>query len=118
MRAIFNFCDTEGDAAQRLGIVAVQLDNIHPGPLTVGENELCVFIRIQLNDALCCIDHITCTTLFGDHIGTGRQLAQVNLAAFISGKLFGSIVSGNCLDLKDSVGDDLGGIKTVYFHKT
>ena len=114
--AILDFCNTEGDASQT-GTVRTELDDLNGGLDGIGEHKLCIFIGVQLNDALCLINHIAGAGLLRYHISTGRQLAQVDFAIFVCGKLFGAVITGNGLDFKDSIGNDLAGVIAVHLHQ-
>ena len=114
--AILDFCNTEGDASQT-GAVRTELDDLNRRLDGIGEHKLCIFIGVQLNDALCLINDIAGAGLLRYHISTGRQFAQVDFAVFVCGKLFGAVITGNGLDFKDSVGNDLAGVITVHLHQ-
>ena len=114
--AVLDFGDAEGDASQS-GTVRTELDDLNGGLDGIGEHKLCIFIGVQLNDALCLINHIAGAGLLRYHISTSRQLAQVDLAIFVCGELFGAVITGNGLDFKDSIGNDLAGVVAVHLHQ-
>ena len=114
--AVLDFCNTEGDASQT-GAVRTKLDDFNGGLNGIGEHKLCIFIGVQLNDALCLINDIAGAGLLRYHISTGRQLTQVDFAVFVCGELFGAVITGDGLDFKDSVGNDLAGVIAVHLHQ-
>ena len=117
MCPILDFCNPESHTLQRRTI-GTELDDLQRGFDAVGEYELGVLVGVQLNDALGFINDIAWAGQFRYHIGAGRELAQVDLAVFIGTELFGAVVTGNGLNLKQDIGDDLGGIGAVNLHQT
>ena len=118
MRTVLDFCNPEGNAAERGGIIAVQLHKGKGGALGIGENKLGRLIGVKLNDALCLVNDITGALLFGHNIGTHRQLAQVDFTVLIGGKLLGAVAAVHSLDLKDSIGNALSGICGIHLDQT
>ena len=117
MCTIFDLGDTEGHAFQSRTIGA-ELDDLQGGLDTVGEHELGILVGVQLNNALRFINDIARAEQFRYHIGTRRELAQVDLTVFIGSELFGTVVTRNGFNLKQDIGDDFRGIGTVHLHQS
>ena len=113
VRAVLNLGDPEGDASQP-GAVAAQFDELKRRLDVIGEYELGVLIGFQLNDALGFIDHIAITGFFSYYIRAGGEHGEVDLSVFIRPKLLRAVGPFHRLDLKNCVGDDLGGIVGIH----
>ena len=117
MCSIFDLCNPEGYALQSRAIGA-ELDQLQRGLDAVGENKLGILVGVQLNDALGFVDDVARAGQFSYHIGAGRELAQVDLAVFVSSEFLGAVVASDRLDLKQHVWNDLGGVGAVNLHQT
>ena len=116
MCPVFDFRNSEGDALQRRTVRA-ELDELQGGLDGIGENKLGILVGVQLNDALGLINDIALTGFLRDHISACGKLAQVDLTIFIGSELLGAIITGYGFDLKDRIGNDLGGIGAIHLHK-
>ena len=110
---IFDLGDTEGNIFQP-GAVRAGLDDLERGLDGVGKHELSVLVGVKLDNTLCLVDDVALTGFFRDHIRAGGQLAQVDLAVFVGGKLLGAVAAVYGLDLKDGVGNDTAGIGGIH----
>ena len=116
VRAVLNLGDPEGDASQP-GAVAAQLDELERGVDVIGENELGIFIGLQLNDTLGLVDHIAVAGFFSHYIGARGEHGKVDFSIFVRPELLGSIGPLHRFDLEYSVGDDLGGVVGIHLHQ-
>ena len=114
--AILDLADTEGHPFQRRSI-RTELYNLQRRLDAVGEHKLSVLIGIQLNNSLCLVDNIAGTAQFRHYISTRRKRTQIDLTVFISAEFLWAVISRNRLDLKQHIGDDLGGIGAVHLDK-
>ena len=83
----------------------------------VGKNELGVLIGLQLNDALGLVDDVAITGLFSYHIRPGREHGQVDFSVLVGPELLGAVGAFHGFDLKDRVGDHLGGVIRIHLHQ-
>ena len=111
--AILDLGDAESHPGQP-GAIAAQLDELQRGLDMIGENELGVFIGLQINDTLGLVDHIAIAGFFGHYIGAGGEHGKVDLSIFVRPELLGAIGPLHRFDLEYSVGDYLGGIVGIH----
>ena len=116
VRAVLDFGDSEGHPSQP-GAITAQLDELEGGLDVVGENELGVLIGLQLNDALGLVDDVAITGLFSYHIRPGREHGQVDFSVLVGPELLGAVGALHGFDLKDRVGDHLGGVIGIHLHQ-
>ena len=111
--AILDLGDAESHPGQP-GAIAAQFDELQRGLDMIGENELGVFIGLQINDTLGLVDHIAIAGFFGHYIGAGGEHGKVDLSIFVRPELLGAIGPLHRFDLEYSVGDYLGGIVGIH----
>ena len=114
--AILDLGDAERDPGQP-GAVAAQLDELERRFDVIGENELGIFIGLQLDDTLGLVDHIAVTGFFSHYIGARGEHGKVDFSIFVRPELLGSIGPLHRFDLEYSVGDDLGGVIGIHLHQ-
>ena len=107
--AILDLGDAERDTGQP-GAIAAQFDELQRGLDMIGENELGVFIGLQLDDTLGLVDHIAIAGFFSHYIGARGEHGKVDLSIFVRPELLGAIGPLHRFDLEYSVWDDLGGV--------
>ena len=113
MAAILDLGDAERDTGQP-GAIAAQLDELQRGLEMIGENELGVFIGLQLYDTLGLVDHIAIAGFFSHYIGARGEHGKVDLSIFVRPELLRAIGPLHRFDLEYSVGDYLGGIVGIH----
>ena len=83
----------------------------------VRKNELSIFIWLQLDNTLGLVDDVAITGLFSYHIRARREHGEVDFSVLVSPELLGAVGALHGFDLKDCVGDHLGGVIGIHLHQ-